>query len=72
LDELMPDDKFQLKNDPTQDRLLLGSPVPVSTARPEGRKRDSARLVWDSKPKRPPSPRDIEFQTAEVATYRIR
>lgn len=30
------------------------------------RKRDSARLVWDSKPKRAPNPRDIEFQTAEV------
>ena len=30
------------------------------------RKKDSARLVWDSKPKRAPNPRDIEFQTAEV------
>jgi len=34
--------------------------------RPKRRKKDSARLVWDSKPKRPPSPRDIEFQTAEI------
>ena len=30
------------------------------------RRKDTARLVWDSKPKRPPSPRDIEFQTAEI------
>lgn len=30
------------------------------------RKRDSARLVWDSKPRRAPNPKDIEFQTAEV------
>lgn len=30
------------------------------------RKKDSARLFWDSKPKRAPNPKDIEFQTAEV------
>jgi len=30
------------------------------------RKKDSARLVWDTKPRRAPNPRDIEFQTAEV------
>ena len=30
------------------------------------RKKDSARLVWDSKPRRAPNPKDIEFQTAEV------
>lgn len=30
------------------------------------RKRDSAKLVWDSKPKRAPNPQDIEFQTAEL------
>jgi adenine-specific DNA-methyltransferase len=30
------------------------------------RKKDSARLTWDSKPRRAPNPRDIEFQTAEV------
>ncbi len=30
------------------------------------RKKDSARLIWDSKPKRAPNPKDIEFQTAEV------
>ena len=32
----------------------------------EKRKKDSARLRWDSKPKRAPNPKDIEFQTAEV------
>lgn len=30
------------------------------------RKKDSARLVWDSKPRRAPNPKDIEFQTAEL------
>jgi adenine-specific DNA-methyltransferase len=30
------------------------------------RKKDSSRLVWDSKPRRAPNPKDIEFQTAEV------
>ncbi|OGZ44106.1 MAG: hypothetical protein A2W41_00155 [Candidatus Ryanbacteria bacterium RIFCSPHIGHO2_01_45_13] len=30
------------------------------------RKKDSARIVWDSKPRRAPNPKDIEFQTAEV------
>jgi adenine-specific DNA-methyltransferase len=30
------------------------------------RKKDSARLVWDTKPRRAPNPRDIEFQTAEI------
>lgn len=37
--------------------------------KPEGvakRKKDSARLVWDTKPRRAPNPRDIEFQTAEI------
>src|SRR3989338_6835892 len=29
-------------------------------------KKDSARIVWDSKPRRAPNPKDIEFQTAEV------
>ncbi|MDI6736272.1 MAG: site-specific DNA-methyltransferase [bacterium] len=28
--------------------------------------KDSARLVWDTKPRRAPNPKDIEFQTAEV------
>ena len=30
------------------------------------RKKDSAQLAWDSKPRRAPNPKDIEFQTAEV------
>lgn len=30
------------------------------------RKKDSARLIWDTKRRRAPNPRDIEFQTAEV------
>ena len=30
------------------------------------RKKDSARLAWDSKPRRAPNPKDIEFQTAEI------
>lgn len=30
------------------------------------RKKDSASLVWDTKPRRAPNPKDIEFQTAEV------
>jgi len=38
----------------------------LDTDRIEKRKKNSARLVWGSKPKRAPNPRDIEFQTAEV------
>jgi adenine-specific DNA-methyltransferase len=34
--------------------------------RVEGRKKDSARLIWDTKPKRAPNPKDIDFQTAEI------
>lgn len=30
------------------------------------RRKDSAKLVWDTKPKRAPNPKDIEFQTAEI------
>ncbi len=30
------------------------------------RKKNSARLHWDTKPRRAPNPKDIEFQTAEV------
>jgi adenine-specific DNA-methyltransferase len=32
----------------------------------EHRKKDSARLIWDTKPKRAPNPKDIDFQTAEI------
>ena len=35
-------------------------------AKPVRRRKDSAKLVWDSKPQRAPNPKDIEFQTAEV------
>jgi|CZKV01.1.fsa_nt_gi adenine-specific DNA-methyltransferase len=35
-------------------------------AKPVRRRKDSAKLVWDSKPRRAPNPKDIEFQTAEV------
>jgi adenine-specific DNA-methyltransferase len=40
----------------------------MSSESPVGgkRRKDTARLVWDSKPRREPSPRDIEFQTAEI------
>ncbi len=34
--------------------------------KPSRRKKDSARLVWDTKPRRAPNPRDIDFQTAEI------
>jgi adenine-specific DNA-methyltransferase len=40
--------------------------VAIGPARPERRKKDSVRLVWDTKPKRAPNPRDIDFQTAEI------
>jgi len=30
------------------------------------RRKDSVKLVWDTKPKRAPNPKDIEFQTAEI------
>lgn len=30
------------------------------------RRKDSAKLVWDTKPKRAPNHKDIEFQTAEI------
>jgi adenine-specific DNA-methyltransferase len=29
-------------------------------------RKDSAKLAWDTKPKRAPNPRNIEFQTAEI------
>ena len=30
------------------------------------RRKDSVKIVWDTKPKRAPNPKDIEFQTAEI------
>jgi len=38
----------------------------MPNANGKARKKDSARLVWDTKPRRAPNPKDIEFQTAEV------
>lgn len=38
----------------------------MTNASEKPRKKDSARLVWDTKPRRAPNPKDIEFQTAEV------
>ena len=59
--------KFELRGDASTPQAPLPLKAPESaSARPAPRRKDSARLVWDSKPKRPPSPRDIEFQTAEV------
>jgi adenine-specific DNA-methyltransferase len=46
---------------------MTTSSVPIETELlPERRKKDSASLKWDSKPKRAPNPKDIEFQTAEI------
>ena len=60
-------EKFELraKLKTVQKKLPLKRGAPAE-APPRRRKKDSVRLVWDSKPKRPPSPKDIEFQTAEV------
>jgi len=38
----------------------------MPNANGKARKKDSARLLWDTKPRRAPNPKDIEFQTAEV------
>lgn len=38
----------------------------MATGNEKPRKKDSARLSWDTKPRRAPNPKDIEFQTAEV------
>jgi len=38
----------------------------MANANEKPRKKDSARLVWATKPRRAPNPKDIEFQTAEV------
>ncbi len=62
-------ESFQLKADTKDAQAKLALKETSSPPAPklqERRKKGSVRLVWDSKPKRPPSPRDIEFQTAEV------
>jgi hypothetical protein len=38
----------------------------MPNANEKARKKDSVRLVWDTKRRRPPNPKDIELQTAEV------
>src|SRR5689334_14724161 len=64
-----PKEPFRLAAEPAAPQPHLPiKPAAPAPARPAPRRKDSARLVWDSKPKRPPSPRDIEFQTAEVVT----
>jgi len=63
------DEPFELKSPPTakQERLELKPPdVPRANGNGGRRRKDTVRLRWDSKPRRAPSPRDIEFQTAEV------
>jgi len=61
-------DEFELRSEAAakQKRLAMKKAKAAPKPRRERRRKDSAHLVWDSKPKRPPSPRDIEFQTAEV------
>ena len=61
-------EKFTLKSESgaVQGRLAMPDGDVRDNTKAQRRRKDSARLVWDSKPKRPPSPRDIEFQTAEV------
>ena len=34
------------------------------------RQKDTARLIWASKPRREPSPKDLEFQTIEEVYLR--
>ena len=45
-----------------------GSPAasPIDTVKPLVKPRESAKLTWNSKPRREPNPRDLEFQPAEV------
>jgi adenine-specific DNA-methyltransferase len=42
------------------------TPAQSETVTPIVRPRESAKLVWNSKPRREPNPRDLEFQPAEV------
>jgi len=43
-----------------------GAASQVAEDMPRRKKRNTARLVWDSKPKRAPNPRNLGFQIAEV------
>src|SRR3990167_4814743 len=47
-------------------KLMNNNGIPARATAGGHRKKDSARIVWDSKPRRAPNPKDIEFQTAEV------
>lgn len=46
--------------------FLVGSSLYLSKLEVSGRRKDSARLQWNTKPRRAMNPRDIEFQTAEI------
>ncbi len=50
------------------DAPLPGAPEEegVAESTPRRRKRNTARLVWDSKPKKAPNPKNLGFQIAEV------
>lgn len=79
-DPANPEDAFALR--PHEDRPkppttppLLDEPFPLASdedgaAEPSGeprrKKRNTARLVWDSKPKKAPNPKNLGFQIAEV------
>lgn len=51
-----------------QDATYPGAPEEegVAEGSPRRRKRNTARLVWDSKPKKVPNPKNLGFQIAEV------
>lgn len=51
-----------------QDAAYPGAPEEegVAEGAPRRRKRNTARLVWDTKPKKAPNPKNLGFQIAEV------
>lgn len=49
------EDRPEATNQEERERYLAGSK----------RQKDTARLIWASKPRKEPSPKDLEFQTAE-------
>jgi len=68
--ELPIETDFRLRQErafePKKETPVRPSESSEAPAKPARRRRDSAKLVWDSKPRRAPNPKDIEFQTAEV------
>ena len=55
--------------DEAQDEAYPGAPEEegvAEAAAPRRRKRNTARLVWDNKPRRAPNPKNLGFQIAEV------